>query len=191
MKNDTDLPRDRRGLKLLKPFCFLFTTISVAAFLLYFGLASIPKESEYISPIVITDGYHGAYLREITQHPFAYLLTISFFAALFGTSWIVAVAPRYKRFHSLQLLLIPWVALIVTSPVWGVIWSVYRHPQGFSDASAMMHYRYDAMFGLNLGWISAIASFPINTLSYITVYLLLLFSKKLFLEKHPAFEATE
>jgi hypothetical protein len=191
MKNSTDLSRTKSRWKFLKPFCFLFTTISVAAFLLYFGLASMLKESKYVSPVVITDGYHGAYLREITQHPFAYLLTISFLAALFGASWIVAIAPRYKRFHSLQLLLIPWVALIVTSPVWGVIWSVYRHPAGFSDASALMHYRYDAMFGLSLGWISAIASFPINLLSYITVYLLLLFSKKLFWEKHPAVEAAE
>ncbi len=183
MKNDSGPRRNQFGLKFLKPFCFLFITIGFAAFLLYFGLASMPKESEYVSPVVITDGYHGGYFREIAQHPFAYLLTISFFPSLFGAWWLVAIAPRHKRFHSLQLLLIPWIALIVTSPVWGIIWSLYRHPQGFADVAARAHYQYDAMFGLNLGWISAIASFPINILSYTAAYLLLLLSKKLFLEK--------
>jgi hypothetical protein len=171
MKNSSDAPKDGLRLKFLKPFCFLFITTSIAAFLLYFGLAAMPKESEYASPIVLTDGYHFGYLREVTEHPFAYLLTISFFAALFGACWIVVIAPRFKRFHGLQLLLIPWIALTVTSPVWGVIWSIYRHSQGLLDASAMAHYRYDAAFGLNLGWISAIVSFPINILSYATIYL--------------------
>jgi len=172
------------GLKFLKPFCFLFIMTGLAAFLLYFSVREMMKQSVVdISPLVITDGYHGGYLREVTEHPFAFLLTISFFSSLFGACWIVAIAPKYKRFHFLQLLLVPWIALIVTSPVWGVIWSMYRHPRVFSDTSALMHYRYDAMFGLSLGWLSAIISFPINILSYSTVCLLLFFSKKLFLKE--------
>lgn len=158
--------------------------------MLYFGVESMSKESDYVSPVVVTDGYHGGYLKEITQHPFAYLLTISFFAALSGACWIAMIAPRYKRLHLLQLVFVPWIALITTSPVWGILWSMHRHPQGFLDAAARAHYQYDAMFGLNLGWMSAIVSFPINILSYTAVYLLLLLSRKMFLEKTWAVEAS-
>jgi hypothetical protein len=193
MQNDSDSTKDRLGSKFLKPFCFLFITTSIAAFLLYFGLALMTKETEYFSPIVVTDILHFGYLREITEHPFAFLLTISFFVSLLGAFWGVAIATNYRRFHWLQLLTIPWIALIVTSPVWGVIWSIYRWPpQSFSDSSTMMlFYRHDAIFGLTLGWLSAIISFPINILSYAIVCLLLFFSKKLFLGKHLALEATK
>ena len=170
----------------LKPFCFLFIPTSVAAFLLYFGVGLLIAELTVgFSPVIVTDGYHGGQLEEITEHPFAFLLTISFIFSLLGASWLTVIEPKYKRFQSLQLLILPWIALILTSPLWGVIWSVYHWPpQDFSSLSTMIYYyQYDALFGLRLGWLSAIYSFPINILSYISVCALLFVNKKLFFDK--------
>ena len=44
----------------------------------------------------------------------------------------------------------------------------------------MLYYQHDAMFVLNLGWISAIVSFPINILSFAFSYGVILVSKKVF-----------
>jgi len=175
----------------LKSLGFLFVTTSIAAFLLYFGVSLISKWGLDFSPVLITDGYHVGHLQEIAEHPFSFLLTISFITSLLGAFWIVIIAPRYTRFHILQLLALPWIALILTSPVWGIIWSIYHWPpQYFSDSALMLHYyKYDAMFGLRLGWLSAIISFPINILGFATVGGLLFISKKLFSEKTPQIQS--
>jgi hypothetical protein len=169
----------------LKSFCFLFASTSVAAFLLFYGTKLMMGNNPHHSPILITDGYHGYYLWEISEHPFAFLLTIAFFTSVLGTLWITKLAPKYTHYHGLQLLIIPWIALILTSPVWGLIWSIYRWPpQSFTDSSVMMlFYRHDAIVGLSLGWLSAIISFPINVLSYIIVCILLSVGKRTFIDK--------
>ena len=166
-----------------KSFCFLFVTTAITAFLLFYSVDSLNGNIPYNSPIIIFDGYHGYHLWEITEHPFAYLLSISCFLSLFGAFWITVIAPKHKRYLTLQALAIPWVALFLTSPVWGLIWSVNRWPpQNFSDSSVMLlFYRHDAMVRLSLGWLSAILSFPINALSYASVCILLLIGRKLFL----------
>lgn len=166
----------------LRSFSFLFVTTSIAAFFLFFGVRLLQGSDLYDSPIIVSDGYHSAQLWEIAAHPFSFLLTISMFSALSAALWIATIVPKARRFQSLQALFVPWVALVLTSPVWGLIWSMYRWPpQGFSEASVMMKfYQHDIMVGLTLGWLSAILSFPINILSYATVYVLILLGKRLF-----------
>ena len=185
MNTRSDLTSNGRWLIFVRSFCFLFITTSIAAFLLYFGIGLITGKTMDSSPIFITDGYHGGSPQEIAEHPFTFLLTISCIFSLLGVFWLISVAPKYVRFHNLQILIIPWIALIITSPIWGLIWSLYRWPpQSFSDPSVMMlFYRHDAIFGLSLGWLSAIISFPINILSYVTVCVLLFINKKLFIYK--------
>jgi hypothetical protein len=182
----SDITSKSHWLIFIRSFCFLFITTDTAAFLLYFGVGFllIGKVIDF-SPVFITDGYHGGSLQEITEHPFTFLLTISCIFSLLGAFWLTAVAPKYGRFHSLQILIVPWIALIITSPVWGLIWSLYNWPpQSFSDTSVMkLYYLTDAIFGFRMGWLSAIISFPINILSYVTVCMLLFINKKLFIHK--------
>ena len=166
-------------------FCFLFITSSIVAFVLVFGAKYIKGNSPYYAPVDVYAGYKGYRVTEILEYPFPYLLSISFFLALSGAYWITIIAPRKRRYHGLQALAVPWIAVFVTSPVWGLIWSMYRWPpEYFSDASWMMHYYWhDIRSALLLALPSAIFSFPINLLSYVAVYLLLLICKRLIQQK--------
>ena len=183
MKFTSQPSRRVKWASFFRAFVFLFVATSISAFLLFFAIRYLQGGGQYDAPVMVFDGYHSGDLWVIAEHPIPFLLSISLLLSLSGSLWIVVIAPRVKRYHSLQALLIPWVALILASPVWGLIWSMYRWPpQGFSDPSVMlMFYRHDALFGLSLGWLSGLISFPINILSYITVYGLILLSKKIFL----------
>ena len=164
-------------------FLFLFVTTSIAGFLLFFGVRFFQGTGQYDAPVFVFDGYHGGDLWTIVEHPFPFLLSLSLILSLLAALWIALIAPKVRRYQALQALLIPWIAVILASPIWGVIWSIYRWPpQGFmGDADMMMlYYQHDAMFGLNLGWISALISFPINILSFAVSYGAILVSKKVF-----------
>ena len=176
---------DPHWMSPLKSFSFLLVTTSIAAFLLFFGVDWLQGNHANHSPVFVTNFYHGYYLREIREHPFVFLLSISIVFSSLGAAWINAVVPRARRFHALQALAIPWIALIVASPIWGLVWSMLRWPPGsFSDPTVMiLFYRHDIGVGLSLGWLSAIVSFPINILSYTVVSLLLLITKRLFVRR--------
>ena len=104
MNIKSELTYNHRWLIFWKSFSFLFITTSITAFLLYFGVGLISKNGLDISPVSITDGYHGGHLQDITEHPFPFLLTISSITSLLGGFWIVIIAPRHTRFHNFQLL---------------------------------------------------------------------------------------
>jgi hypothetical protein len=166
-------------------FGFLFTTTAIIAFALVFGVQYIKGDSPYYAPVDVFAGYKGYNVREIIEYPFPYLLSISFFFALSGAYWITIIAPRKRRYHGIQALVVPWIAVFLTSPVWGLIWSMYRWPPSyFSDASWMMHYYWhDVRSAILLCLPSAIFSFPMNLLSYVAVLLLLLICKRLIQQK--------
>jgi hypothetical protein len=149
---------------------------------LFYGVDSIDGNMPYNSPVVIFGGFRSYNMTEIRENPFPYLLSIAFVFSLLGAYWTTIMAPKHKRHSKLQILVIPWVAVILTGPIWGLIWSVNRWPPGsFTDSDVMMlFYKHDAIDGLNLSWLSAIFSFPINILSYVTVCGLLIVSKRLF-----------
>jgi hypothetical protein len=184
MEMTPELKNKTRWVLFFKSFCFLLVTAAIAAFVLFFGLKFLQRNDLYHAPVQVVIGPWSRYnLWEIAEHPFTYLLSISSIYALLGSLWIATIAPKHRRHQNLQALLIPWAAVILTSPFWGLIWSIYRWPpQLFSDSSTMLiFYRHDIEVGLILGWLSAIFSFPINILSYVVSYILLLISKKLFL----------
>jgi len=133
-------------------------------------------------------GYYGYDFWQIDENPFPYLLSIVLVSAIIGALWITFVVPKHTQHFVFQILAIPWISLVITSPIWGIIWSVnLRSPQYFvqhysGDPKAVMwlFYRTDAMSGLSSGWLSAVQSFPINVLSYAVFCLLLLATNKLF-----------
>lgn len=175
--------RDNRHVVTFgRSFCFLFLTTIVTAFLLFFAVDFANGAAPNNAPVVVSNGFHRYSLWEIAANPYPYLLSISFFFSFLGAFWVTKVAPRYKNYSYLQIFVIPWLALIVTSPVWGLIWSINRWPpQGFSSSDVMMlFYKHDVMVGLTLGWLSGLLSFPINIISYVAVCGLLVINKKLF-----------
>ncbi len=164
---------------IIRSFIFLFISSSISAFILYFGTSLLGEKLIGEAPIYVTDGYHGGTLWTISEHPFPFLLSITFILSTLGVFWITVIKPKVKRFQILQILSIPWITLVFVSPIWGLIWSFYRWPpEGFSDPALMWRfYRHDAIFGLRFGWLSAFMSFPINLLSYVVVVgLILLFN---------------
>jgi len=166
------------------PFSFLFATTSLAAFILVFGLKLIiMKEYPSFAPVNVFIGIKIRPVREIIENPFPYLLSISFFLSLLGALWISLIAPKLRKFHKLQAFAIPWIAMFLTSPVWGLIWSInLKPPENFLNVDSMMYvYKYHTTMALNLGWISALFSFPTNILSFVITYSLLIISKKLYL----------
>ncbi len=174
MISTSDSKRKFRWATFSKSFCFLFITISIVAFALFYGVESIfNHDAPYTSPVIINLIAKGAYLWEVKQHAFAFLLTLSLFTSLVGSFWIAIIAPKYHRSHNLQLLIVPWIVVILTSPLLGVI--AY-----WSQDSSFYAISYHAKLGWSYGWLSAIESFPINILSYTIVCGLLFVSKKLF-----------
>jgi len=181
----------KKELSFFKPFLFLFITTSIAAFVLYFGVGLlIAGMAIGFSPVFVTDGHDAGQFNEITEYPFTFLLTISCIFSLIGAFWLTAIAPKYGRFQFLQILIVPWIALIITSPIWGLILSLYSWPlqTSFGDSEKMLFHLLNALFGLRMGWLSGIISFPINILSYATVCILLFVSRRLFLEKPKSLE---
>ena len=78
--------------------------------------------------------------------------------------------------------MVPWLAVILTGPVWGLIWSVNHWPaQGFASYETMMLFRRTDMdTGLSLSWLSAAQSYPLNIFSYAVFCGLLLINKRFF-----------
>jgi hypothetical protein len=169
-------------------FGFLVIALSISAYVLFSGVKLTIKDNPYRSVLHITEPFFGYHFREIDEKPFPYLLTIVLVSAVIGALWVTFIAPKHTRHIERQILAIPWICVITTSPIWGIIWSVnLRSPQYFVEhysddprAVMMLFYRTDAISGLTVGWLSAIQSFPINFLSYIAFCLLLFASYKLF-----------
>jgi hypothetical protein len=172
----------------LKSFCFLAMGLGIASFLLFNGVKLINGDNPYNSVLHINMFFKWHNFREIDKQPFPYLLTIVLISSVIGGIWTAIIIPKIKLRSKYQILIVPWISLIITSPIWGVIWSInLRSPQYFVDhfsndpkAVMWLYYRTDAVSGLNLGWLSALQSFPINILSYTVFCFLLWSSRKLF-----------
>ncbi len=172
----------------LASFCFLTLSVGIAAWSLIALVRWIYRDNPYRAVVHVFYGFGSYNLRQIDADPFAYLLAIVLVSSLVGAVWTVLFAPKTRRQLIAQVLIVPWISLVIASPIWGLIWSVKLwSPQYFVDhfptyaASQMwLYYRTDASTGLFLGWLSAILSFPINVLSYAALCLALLGSKRLF-----------
>lgn len=149
----------------------LFIVSSIAAFSLYFGLRGLLNQLPVIIwvPFAHLTFYHD-------QHPVPYLLSISLIFALIGALWLTVIAPKFSKYHRLQMALLPILTVLLTGPIWGMLW-VYDDMRAgfFPPFPVMMGYiGWGAKQGLFLGLNGAIASFPLNVVAYVVAYLLLL-----------------
>jgi hypothetical protein len=188
MEKNSDQPNHHYLKTLFLSFCFIAVGLGIASSLLFNGVKLMIGDNPYRAVLHINMGFRGYDFREVDNQPFLYLLTITLVSSIIGALWVTFLAPKYKKNYLAQILVIPWISLIVTSPIWGFIWSVnLRSPQYFVEhfsnepqAVMWLFYRTDALSGLKLGWLSAIQSFPINILSYVVFCSLLFASRKLF-----------
>jgi hypothetical protein len=165
----------------------------IAAFaLFYFVRASFrgvifgPEDA----PIWVRLPFRGVNFRDIIEAPIPYLLSISLVASLVGAFWSSFVIPKLSRFIPAQILVIPWIAVVLTGPIWGLIWSVNHWPaEGFTNYETMMLFRRtDIENGLYLSWLSAVQSYPLNIFSYLVYCGLLLINKRFLLSNEESNE---
>jgi hypothetical protein len=188
MSTNFDNQNNKLFGNFIKSFCFLGFGLSIAAFLLFNGTKLIIGDNPYRTVIKLSMLYKTIRFREIDLHPLPYLLSIVLISSIAGALWTAFIAPEHGKYIKLQILSLPWICVIITSPIWGLIWSIsLRSPQDFieqnpHDPKAVMwlFYKTDAISGLTTGWLSAIQSFPINILSYVVFCILLILSKNLF-----------
>jgi hypothetical protein len=188
MLRDSRPMNARRWQAFYKSFLFLLPTILVGAFVTFYfvlitgrGIVFSPNDS----PIWVTGFWRGYNFREILDTPTIYLFSISFVSALVGAIWAGFMALKYPKDAHIQLIFVPWIAVILTGPVWGLIWSINHWPaDGFSSYEMMMLFRKsDISSGANLSWLSAIQSYPLNIISYLLFCGILNINKRLFLDK--------
>ena len=173
-----------RLLVFIKSFGFLLPILLVASFALFYFVLYVFRGVIFglqDAPIWLMLGFRGINFWYILETPTIYLSSIALVSALIGALWTGFVIPKLPRLIWLQILIVPWVAVIITGGVWGLIWSVNQWtPDSFGTYEAMMLYRRtDIENGLFNSWLSAAQSYPLNIPSY-GVYCGLLFLSKKF-----------
>jgi hypothetical protein len=187
MEDKSDIRNNRSLIIFFRSLCFFTFCMGLAAFILFNCVKLMIGDNPYQAVLHIA-WLRGYIFKGFDQDPYPFLLVIVFISSIIGASWTAFVAPKYTRHFILQILVIPWISLIITSPIWGMMWSFYlRSPaffvENFPDnpkAVMWLYYRTDAIDGLKGGWIAALQSFPINILSYIAFCSILFASRKLF-----------
>ncbi len=162
----------------------LFVTTSAAAFLLYFGMKALNGRSPIAVFIpfaqVQAAPYHDLY-------PIPYLLAIALVFAVVSALWLMLITPRFTRFRLLQIILLPWIALMLAGPVWGMLWVYHDMQAGFFPAFPQMidYLRFGAQQGLYFTLAVVQFSLPLNLLAYGAACLLLVMFVKHFVSEQP------
>lgn len=176
-----------RGVIFVQASLFLCLTLGIAASVLFFGVRYLYRDIPY-KTVFRLFGFKGMNFIGVDSEPTLYLLSIVLISSFLGAIWITFIAPIYSGRVRLHILLLPWISVIITSPIFGLLYSIYlRKPADFleqygtnSNDVMWLFYKTDALSGLKLGWLAAIQSFPINILSYIAFCSILLVSYRLF-----------
>lgn len=83
------------------------------------------------------------------------------------------------------MAIVPFFAVLLTGPIWGMLW-VYHDMQAgfFPDFPRMMEYLlFGAQQGLFFAFNGALFSFPLNILAYAVAYILLLVFSRWFVSE--------
>ncbi len=173
-------------LVFVKSFVFLLPMLLAASFALFHFVLNVFRGVLFgldEAPIWLMLGFRGINFLEIIETPAIYLTSIAFVSSLVGALWVGFVAPGFPRWIWLQILIVPWISVLLTGAAWGLIWSINHWPaDGFINYDTMMLFRRtDVKNGFLLSWLSAAESFPLNIFSYLTYCGLLMTIKKLFL----------
>ncbi len=192
MEKNSDPSKNHSLKTFFWSFWFLAIGLGIAAFLLFYGIKlmienNIIRDALNIRTVLhINLGARGHAFGEIDEYPFPYLLTIVLVSSIIGGLWTAYVASKYTQHIILQILVLPWISVIVTGLIWGIIFSKsFRGLQYLVENFPGNPVKWlltetNAMNGLTWGWLSALQSFPINILSYVAFCSLLFASKKLF-----------
>jgi hypothetical protein len=172
----------------IKSFGFLLPALLASSFVLFYFVLNVFRGMIFgldDAPIWLMLIFRGVNFQEIFETPLIYLSSIALVSALLGAIWTGFIIPRFPRLIWLQILILPWVAVILTGAVWGLIWSINHWPaDSFRDHETMMLFRRtDIINGLSYSWLSAAQSYPLNILSYGVYCGLLLLNKKFFLRE--------
>ena len=175
------------GMVYARAFVHFFFTLGVASVIIFFGVRSIHSDIPYKSVFKLI-GFKVYNFTGVDSEPTFYLLSIVVMSTFVAATWITFFAYKYSRHIKIQILLIPWISLILTSPIFGLLYSIYlRKPTDFiiqypSNSREVMwlFYKTDALDGLKLGWLAAIQSFPINILSYLAFCSILFIGYRIF-----------
>jgi hypothetical protein len=149
----------------------LFVIASAVAFLLYFGMKALSGRS----PIIVMIPFRPI-IPYYDRHPVPYLLVIAFIFAVVSALWLTFILPRFTRFRFLQIVALPWIALMLASSVWGMLWAYHDMQAGFFPPFPQMidYLLFGAQAGLYFALDSALFSAPMNLLAYGAACLLLM-----------------
>ena len=173
----------------VKTFSFLLPTLLVASFTLFYFVLYVFRGIIFgldDAPIWLMFPFRGINFYYILETPTIYLSSIALVSALIGALWVGFVIPKFPKLIWLQILIVPWIAVILTGGVWGLIWSVSQwQASNFENYEVLMLYRRtDIKNGLLNSWLSASQSYPLNIFSYGVYCGLLFLSKKFFLRNN-------
>jgi hypothetical protein len=170
--------------KFAKIAGLLFAFTGATAFLLYFGMKALNGQS----PIVVFLPFAPLHIKPYhDQYPVPYLLASALVFAVVSALWLVLIAPRLTRLRLLQIILLPWVALLFAGPVWGMLWVYHDMQAGFFPAFPQMidYLLFGARQGLYFTLDVVMFSLPLNLLAYGAACLLLLMFVKHFVSGQP------
>lgn len=172
----------RRFKRFGKIFGLMFVTAGAAAFLLYFGMKALSGRSPIGIFVLFVHfaPYHDLY-------PIPYLLAIALVFAAVSAWWLVFVMPRFVRLRFLQIMLLPWIALFISGPMWGMLWVFHDMQGGFFPALRQMidYLLFGARQGVFFALNAALFSVPLNLLAYGAACLLLVMFVKRFGSEQP------
>jgi len=169
----------------IKSLGVLLPTLLVASFALFYLVLYVFRGVMFRldeAPIWLIYPFKHINFSYILETPEIYLSSIAVVSALIGALWTSFIIPKFPRLLWLQILVVPWIAVILTGGIWGLIWSVNQWPAvNFDNYEVVLLYRRtDVETGLFSSWLSAAQSFPLNILSYAVYCGLLFLNKKLF-----------
>lgn len=172
-------------LVFTKSLFFLLPTLLAASFVLFYFVFCVFRGVLFgleDAPIWLIFPFKRINFYYILESPIIYLSTIAIISALIGALWAGFIIPKFPKLLWLQILIIPWIAVILTGGVWGLIWSLnHWHAVNFDNYEVLLLYRRtDIENGLFGSWLSAAQSYPLNVLSYGVYCGLLFLNKKLF-----------
>ena len=151
----------------LKLFLAIFTLSCLLGLAFYFGLKELLGLLPFQQPFVRVFPYPNS-------QPIPYIVAIAFAFATISSFWLERIAPKKFRHPLLQIAFVPFVALLLAGTLCGMIWVYHDMQAGYFPDSPVFqqHIWWGAKTGLGLSIFAAIASFPLNILSYIVAYLI-------------------
>jgi hypothetical protein len=159
----------------------MFITSGTAACGLYFGMQALLGHPPIVVAVPLA---HVAQYQN--QYPIPYLLTFAFVFAVVSALWLVRLRSRRSRLRPIHIAAIPFVAVLLAGPIWGMLWTYHDIQAGFFPGFQQMvdYLLFGAQYGLFFSLNGAVQSLPFSLLAYIAAVILVsVFMKRFVLSK--------